>query len=64
MGPVHKPSSEPTKEDFEAMWRALPANQFPRLAEAFGSSGLSFEQIFEFGMRVITSGLLAEAADR
>ena len=57
MAPVH----EPTKEDLEAMWRALPANEFPRLAEAFGSSGLSFEQIFDFGMRVITRGLLGEA---
>ena len=57
MGPVH----EHTKEEMEAMWRALPANEFPRLAEAFGSSGLSFEQIFDFGMRVLTRGLLAEA---
>jgi AcrR family transcriptional regulator len=57
MGPVH----EPTKEELEAMWRALPANEFPRLAEAFGSSGLSFEQIFDFGMRALTRGLLVEA---
>jgi hypothetical protein len=60
MGPVH----EPTKEELEAMWRALPANEFPRLAEAFGSSGLSFEQIFDFGMRVLTRGLLGEAESR
>lgn len=57
MGPVH----DPTKQELEAMWRALPANEFPRLAEAFGSSGLSFEQIFDFGIRVLTRGLLAEA---
>jgi hypothetical protein len=57
MGPVH----EPTKEELEAMWSALPANEFPRLAEAFGSSGLSFEQIFDFGMRALTRGLLGEA---
>ncbi len=57
MGPIH----EPTQEEMEGMWRALPANEFPRLAEAFGSSGLSFEQIFDFGIRVLTRGLLAEA---
>ena len=64
MEPVHKSSSEPTKEDFEAMWRALPANEFPRLAEAFGSTGLSFEQIFDFGIRALTRGLLGEAESR
>jgi hypothetical protein len=57
MGPVH----EPTKEELEAMWRALPANEFLRLAEAFASSGVSFGQIFDFGMRALTRGLLAEA---
>lgn len=60
MGPAH----EPTKEELEAMWHALPANEFPRLAEAFGSYGLSFEHIFDFGMRVLTRGLLAEAESR
>jgi len=57
MGPVH----EPTKEELEAMWRALPANEFPLLAEAFASSGLSFEHIFDFGLRALIRGLLGEA---
>ena len=60
MGPVH----EPTKEELEAMWRALPADEFPRLAEAFASSGVSFGQIFDFGMRALTRGLLGEARSR
>ena len=57
MGPVH----EHTKEEMEAMWRALPADEFPRLAEAYASSGVSIEQIFDFGMHALTRGLLAEA---
>ena len=48
MGPVH----EPTQEDLEAMWRALPANEFRDLPKHFRPSGASFEQIFDFGMRV------------
>jgi len=64
MGPVYKSPSEPTREEMEAMWRALPANEFPRLAEAFGSSGVSFEQIFDFGMRALTRALLAETESR
>ncbi len=57
MGPVH----EPTHEDLEAMWRALPVDEFPRLAEAFASSSGSMNQIFEFGIRVLTRGLLGKS---
>jgi AcrR family transcriptional regulator len=54
MGPTH----ELSKEEFEAMWRALPAAEFPLLAEGLSSSRRSFEEIFNFGIRAITRGLL------
>lgn len=60
MGPVH----EPTHEELEAMWRMLPASEFPRLAEAFASSGGSFEDFFDFGVHALTRGLLAETESR
>ena len=56
MGPVN----EPTHQELEAMWRALPASQFPRLAEAFASNRGSMEQWFEFGVRAIARGLVGE----
>lgn len=57
MGPVH----EPTHEDMEAMWRALPASEFPRLAEAFACAGGSMSQMFDFGVRAIARGLLVKS---
>jgi AcrR family transcriptional regulator len=60
MEPVH----EHTQEAMEAMWRALPADEFPRLAEAFAISGVSFEQIFDFGLRALIRGLLGEGTKR
>ena len=56
MGPIE----EPTQAEMEVMWRALPASEFPHLAEAFASSGHS-ERFFEFGVRALARGLLAEA---
>lgn len=55
MGPVH----EPTHEDLEAMWRALPVAEFPHLNKAMRVSGGSTEQFFDFGIRALTRGLLA-----
>jgi hypothetical protein len=57
MGPVH----ELSEEEFAAMWRALPATEFPLLAEGLSSSRRSFEEIFDFGIRALTRGLLGEA---
>ncbi|HKN20404.1 MAG TPA: TetR/AcrR family transcriptional regulator C-terminal domain-containing protein [Terracidiphilus sp.] len=60
MGPAH----EPSQEEFAAMWQALPAAEFPLLAEGLSSSRRSFEEIFDFGIRAITRGLLGEAASK
>jgi len=59
MGPVR----EPTHEDLEAMWRALPASEFPRLAEAFASSIGSMEHFFDFGVCIIARGLLGRVIE-
>jgi len=56
MGPTH----EPSEEEFAPMWQALPAAEFPQLAEGLSSSRHSSEEIFEFGIRAITRGLFAE----
>jgi len=60
MGPIH----EPSEEEFAAMWQALPAVEFPLLAEALTSSRRTFEEIFDFGIRALAHGLLGEAALR
>jgi len=60
MGPVH----ELSEEEFAAMWRALPAAEFPQLAEGLSSSRQSFEETFDFGIRALARGLLGEAASR
>lgn len=54
MGPVH----ELSEEEFTDLWRALPAAEFPLLAEGLSTSRRSFEEIFDFGLRAITRGLL------
>jgi len=59
MGPIY----EPTQKEREELWRALPASEFPHLAEAFASSTASFEQLFEFGIRVLARGLVAEGIE-
>jgi AcrR family transcriptional regulator len=60
MGPIH----EPSEEELVAMWEALPAAEFPLLAEGLSTSRRSFEEIFDFGIRALTRGLLAEADDQ
>lgn len=50
---------EPSNEEFDAVWRALPAAEFPCLTEALAVSGGSFEEFFDFGLRALTRGLLA-----
>ena len=56
MGPAH----EATNEEMEAMWRALPAADFPNLHEALKLGGGSFDRIFDFGVRALARGLLGE----
>jgi AcrR family transcriptional regulator len=56
MGPVH----ELSEEEFTDLWRALPAAEFPLLAEGLSSSRRSFEETFDFGIRALVRGLLAE----
>ncbi len=56
MGPVH----EMSEEEIAAMWQALPAAEFPLLAEGMASSRRPFEEIFEFGIRALARGLLDE----
>lgn len=54
MGPVH----ELSEEEFKAMWSALPAAEFPHLAEGLSSARHSFEETFDFGIRAIIRGCL------
>ena len=49
-------------EEFDAMWRMMAAGEFPRLAEALAVSEESFERFFDFGIRTVARGLLAESA--
>jgi len=46
-------------KEFDAVWRAIAADQFPRLAEALAVSDESFERFFDFGIRALARGLLA-----
>ncbi|MGO9325408.1 MAG: TetR/AcrR family transcriptional regulator [Terracidiphilus sp.] len=55
---------EPNNEEFDNLWRALPAAQFPRLAEALAISEGSFEEFFEFGIRALARGLLTGMTHR
>jgi len=54
---------EPTQQELEAMWRALPPAEFPHLHASMMAAG-SFGDFFDFGIRALTRGLLGEAAGR
>jgi len=43
----------------EATLRLFPSSEFPNLLESIPFAGESFEQGFEFGVRVLARGLLA-----
>ncbi len=60
MGPVH----EPTHEELEAMWRALPPAEFPHLHAGMKSASASFNEVFDFGIRALTRGLLGGAGEQ
>jgi AcrR family transcriptional regulator len=63
MGPAPEGVSPPAPEQIEAMLRRFPPNEFPNLLEAMPYAGEFFERGFEFGVRVIARGLLAEAEE-
>jgi AcrR family transcriptional regulator len=54
-------ASPPAPEQIEAMLRLFPPSEFPNLLESIPFAGEFFERGFEFGVRVLTRGLLAEA---
>jgi AcrR family transcriptional regulator len=61
MGPAPAGARQPTPEEIEASLQAFPPGEFPNLLEAIPFAGDFFERGFEFGVRVLTRGLLAEA---
>jgi len=61
MGPVEEASRQLTSEQIEAMLRLFPPSEFPNLLEAIPFAGDFFAHGFEFGVRVLARGLLAEA---
>jgi len=64
MGPAPEGASPPAPEQIEAMMRLFPPSEFPNLLAAMPYAGEFFERGFEFGIRVLTRGLLAEARGR
>jgi len=54
-------SKQPTHEQFETAMRALPPGEFPNLLEAMPYAGEFFESGFDFGLRALACGLVAEA---
>jgi AcrR family transcriptional regulator len=61
MGLAREGAGPPAPEQIEAMLRLFPPSEFPNLLEAIPFAGEFFERGFEFGVRVLTRGLLAEA---
>lgn len=49
-----------SEQNHEHMPQDLPADTFPHLHEAMRSGGCSFDDVFEFGVRALARGLLAE----
>ena len=58
------PDREPTHQELEAMWRALPPAEFPHLNAGMKSASGSFGEFFDFGIRALTRGLLAGVKER
>jgi AcrR family transcriptional regulator len=55
------PAQRPSPEQLEAMARNFPPDEFPHLHEAMGYLGNSLGRGFDFGIRALSRGLLAEA---
>lgn len=60
MAAAHQ-AAPPSAERMEAMAQALPVEKFPRLREAMLCAGDFLERDFEFGIRALARGLIAEA---
>jgi TetR/AcrR family transcriptional regulator, tetracycline repressor protein len=56
--------NEASNKEFDAIWRAFSPAEFPRLAESLAASTATFEEFFDFGIGVLTRGLLDSARDR
>jgi AcrR family transcriptional regulator len=54
-------SKSPTREEIEAMARSLPDGEFPHLREAMPYMGQFADYGFDFGIRALACGLIAEA---
>lgn len=55
------PGKRPSPEQLEAMAQGIPAGEFPYLREALPYAGEFSERGFNFGIRALARGLLAEA---
>jgi AcrR family transcriptional regulator len=60
MGPAPQGAGQPALAQIEVLLRHLPASEFPHLLEAMPFASNFFEGGFEFGVRVLARGLLAE----
>jgi hypothetical protein len=61
MGPAPEGAKPPGPEQIEAMLRLLTPGEFPNLLEAMPYAGEFFERGFEYGIRALARGLIAEA---
>ena len=61
MGPSPEGAKPPGPEQIEAMLRLFPSGEFPNLLEAMPYAGEFFESGFEYGIRALARGLIAEA---
>ena len=60
MGPSYEDAKQPDPAQIEAMLRLFPPDEFPNLLEAIPYAAEFFENGFEFGIRAMVHGLLAE----
>jgi AcrR family transcriptional regulator len=61
MGPPPAGDGHPTPRQIVAMLERFPPGEFPHLLEAMPFAAEFFEHGFEFGVRLLARGLLAEA---
>ncbi len=61
MGPAPEGAKPPGPEQIEAMLRLFPPGEFPNLLEAMPYAAEFFESGFEYGIRALARGLIAEA---
>jgi AcrR family transcriptional regulator len=61
MGPAPEDASQHAAEQIAALLRQFPPEEFPNLMEALHYAADFFEHGFDFGVRLLARGLLAEA---